>query len=425
MFQTDTDTDKANPVRPPVIDDTLADYGDTGRWWRGLAMLPDGTNLAALMRDMYDADVGVIFFDKDTIGDGDEYLIRQYEDLGIIALSKWHPSPPPGRVICSVRDTEDGPVALHVPADIPRLSQQGLLDLPGGTHLAQIVGWLIDLGISGPPEGIDGREIEETLCEHGLAYVAPYDPEAHGDVEDTEPGDKILVLTDFARSAWNLHLARQRSGTSFCIGIRALEALKFVYTNHRGETALRRVVPLGAPWYGATRHHPTPQHFLTARDLDKGVTRDFAWHDIQPVTNPQMTHPITKIAERQKRVAAERAKVFGPLDGRDIGNAVMRVVEEAVETAQALGLDRADVLVLVAHVYGKPAGDPANELGQTRLATMGLAAALHVDAEGLERIAAANFLNADIDALRAKAAAKRKAGVEDPRTPIAKDARDG
>lgn len=47
-----------------------------------------------------------------------------------------------------------------------------------------------------------------------------------------------------------------------------------VYTNWRGITTVRRILPFYL-WYGATEHH-AEQWLVRALDLDKGQVRDFA-----------------------------------------------------------------------------------------------------------------------------------------------------
>jgi predicted DNA-binding transcriptional regulator YafY len=58
------------------------------------------------------------------------------------------------------------------------------------------------------------------------------------------------------------------------------KAIKIVYKNYRGETALREVLPQRV-WFGATEWHPEEQWLLEAIDLDKGAPRSFALRDIQ------------------------------------------------------------------------------------------------------------------------------------------------
>lgn len=57
-------------------------------------------------------------------------------------------------------------------------------------------------------------------------------------------------------------------------------AIEILYTNYRGETARRRVVPATLR-FGATQYHPTPQWLLDAFDVEKQAERTFAMIDIQ------------------------------------------------------------------------------------------------------------------------------------------------
>lgn len=50
---------------------------------------------------------------------------------------------------------------------------------------------------------------------------------------------------------------------------------RVVYTNHAGETRIRRIQPKRI-YHGATTWHPVPQWLLDATDLDKGQHRTFA-----------------------------------------------------------------------------------------------------------------------------------------------------
>lgn len=51
--------------------------------------------------------------------------------------------------------------------------------------------------------------------------------------------------------------------------------INILYTNHRGETARRRIQPLGLR-FGVSARHPDPQWLLEAIDLDKNAERSFA-----------------------------------------------------------------------------------------------------------------------------------------------------
>ncbi len=50
--------------------------------------------------------------------------------------------------------------------------------------------------------------------------------------------------------------------------------IRFQYTNHRGESGVRTVVPRHL-WYGRTEHHPELQWFLKAFCVDRQQERDF------------------------------------------------------------------------------------------------------------------------------------------------------
>lgn len=58
------------------------------------------------------------------------------------------------------------------------------------------------------------------------------------------------------------------------------ESVKLLYTNYRGETALRHVTPKKL-WFGETDWHPEPQWLLEAFDHDKNADRSFAMKDIK------------------------------------------------------------------------------------------------------------------------------------------------
>ena len=54
---------------------------------------------------------------------------------------------------------------------------------------------------------------------------------------------------------------------------------RILYTNHRGETASRIVVPCKIEWK-ATEHHPEPQWILEAYCCERGAYRSFAMRNI-------------------------------------------------------------------------------------------------------------------------------------------------
>jgi predicted DNA-binding transcriptional regulator YafY len=62
--------------------------------------------------------------------------------------------------------------------------------------------------------------------------------------------------------------------------VEAPNAISLVYTNYRGETSVRRVIPQRI-WFGATDWHPENQWMLDAVDVDKDAERSFALKDIR------------------------------------------------------------------------------------------------------------------------------------------------
>jgi len=64
------------------------------------------------------------------------------------------------------------------------------------------------------------------------------------------------------------------------------------YTNWRGETAQRSIIPRKL-WFGKTEWHPKEQWLLTAFDIEKQAERDFACQDIREwhIAPPKSANP--------------------------------------------------------------------------------------------------------------------------------------
>lgn len=56
--------------------------------------------------------------------------------------------------------------------------------------------------------------------------------------------------------------------------------IKIVYTNHRGETTVRNIVPIEIV-FKTTEYHPEVQWLLRAYDLDRQDERHFACQNIR------------------------------------------------------------------------------------------------------------------------------------------------
>jgi predicted DNA-binding transcriptional regulator YafY len=58
------------------------------------------------------------------------------------------------------------------------------------------------------------------------------------------------------------------------------KAVRVLYTNYRGETAFRTIVPERL-FFGSTEWHPEPQWLIEALDVEKGQNRTFAMKDVR------------------------------------------------------------------------------------------------------------------------------------------------
>jgi hypothetical protein len=85
------------------------------------------------------------------------------------------------------------------------------------------------------------------------------------------------------------------------------DPVTLTYTNWRGETAQRTIVPQRV-WFGLTDWHPEPQWLLTALDAEKGAERDFALKDFG---NPAVQPNAAAIREAAPREASEIAAQEG------------------------------------------------------------------------------------------------------------------
>ena len=53
-----------------------------------------------------------------------------------------------------------------------------------------------------------------------------------------------------------------------------------VYTNYKGETEVRRIIPKEIT-FGSTQYHPEEQWLLVGYDVDKNAERTFAMKDVK------------------------------------------------------------------------------------------------------------------------------------------------
>jgi hypothetical protein len=113
---------------------------------------------------------------------------------------------------------------------------------------------------------------------------------------------------------------------------------------------------------------------------------------------------------RAERVAQWVLDTFGDVNARPMER-ILRFMEEAFELAQACGLTHPELTRLMLHVYGKPTGQIAQEIGGVGTTLLALSAAHGLDAEALEVQELRRVLTLDPAHFRARHNAKADAGV--------------
>lgn len=96
---------------------------------------------------------------------------------------------------------------------------------------------------------------------------------------------------------------------------------------------------------------------------------------------------VTLRADRDRRQAETHewcVAAFGDHDARSIPQRGLRLMEEAIETAQACGCDAAILHRLIDHVYARPVGELAQELGGLGVTLLALAEAAGLSADDAE-----------------------------------------
>ena len=79
------------------------------------------------------------------------------------------------------------------------------------------------------------------------------------------------------------------------------------YTNWRGETAERTIIPARV-WFGSTDWHPEPQWLLEAVDVEKGAMRDFALKDFGRPESVAGAAPMQAQIEAARIAALQEAE---------------------------------------------------------------------------------------------------------------------
>lgn len=107
----------------------------------------------------------------------------------------------------------------------------------------------------------------------------------------------------------------------------------------------------------------------------------------------------------QRNVREWCVQCFGEDVTNDVVERTHRFFEEAAELCQALGMSRHDADTLLDYVYGRPAGEPKQEVGGTMVTLAALASAANIE---LDRAAVTELMRilGKVDEIRAKHATK-------------------
>jgi len=142
-----------------------------------------------------------------------------------------------------------------------------------------------------------------------------------------------------------------------------------LYENHRGEVAVRRIVP-GPLWFGSTEWHPEPQWLMTADEPDTGKRRDFAvagikaWGDAAvDVALEATTAPTDREALRKAvtEITDAADKMILSLPGHWHDDATIELTDAAADARAALSAARQNDLYVIAPTTGLPTSGPDDE----------------------------------------------------------------
>lgn len=130
-----------------------------------------------------------------------------------------------------------------------------------------------------------------------------------------------------------------------------------------------------------------------------------------PAVTAKVQNDTSTRSARQHRVNAWCAEAFGSDHAASVPERALRLIEEAVEAAQAAGINSVMAHRLVDHVYSRPAGELEQELGGVGLTLLALASAAGMDADHAEQQELNRVLSKPASHFTARNAAKIAAGL--------------
>ena len=130
-------------------------------------------------------------------------------------------------------------------------------------------------------------------------------------------------------------------------------------------------------------------------------------YPIDPSTCRSPEPPAAQPESFQQRVQPWMMKCFGPMIAGDREERNHRFIEEALELVQSTGCSASEAHQLVDYVYGRPVGEPAQEVGGVMVTLAALCLANKIDMHSAAEVELARIWT-KVDAIRAKQAAKPK-----------------
>lgn len=120
---------------------------------------------------------------------------------------------------------------------------------------------------------------------------------------------------------------------------------------------------------------------------------------------------VSERDQRQRTVADWVVRCWGQQVLDSAPERAGRLLEEALELAQACELPADKAAHILAYVYGRDAGDPAQEAGGVGITLLALCASLGLSADTCEQVEVAKVLAKPVDHFRSRHAEKEAAGV--------------
>jgi hypothetical protein len=153
-----------------------------------------------------------------------------------------------------------------------------------------------------------------------------------------------------------------------------------------------------------------------AQEIDRlnAQVTDLQSNNSKLVMERQKANAYGNRARRQSIVLSWVKRVFGNEIAASPQERAMRLLEEATEAAQAIGVSWKTASDIVTYVFSRPSGDVRLELGGVAVTLMAFCEAIGVNVEDVERDELERALSLDEEKIFAKHRAKIENGIAVP-----------